>query len=252
MSKYVVNGADNNPRDPEEKKRILFYIATGVIILLAGLLIYAVLPKTGSLNNPYNKKETNFKMNHNSHIKEGEVLDVTPTPLPNYDKKADESDEEKFTVKPDAPTDEMYDYVNLSVLTGYAKCEECHIGEGNTTAEFTLYSDGKTDNFLNHLDRQVLATCIDTGLEPPHDGHSHGRTDAFNGNKVGQGKGREWWYELTDYGYTATLTKTEEERGLLVYDWSVVINFGYGEYHEETQRMRFHIVYESDERNIMK
>jgi len=252
MSKYVVDGSDNDPMDPEVKKRILFYIFTGVIILLAGLLIYALLPKSGSMDNPYRKTDTGFHMNHNSHIAEGEILDVTPTPLPNYDEAADESHEEEFKAGLSAPTEEMLGYPNQSVLMGYARCENTYVGTDNTTAEFALYSDGKTDNFINHLDQTFMATCIDHGLEPPHDGHSHGRTKAFDGNSVGKGQGDEWWYELSDYGYTATLTKTETEPGLLIYDWSVVINFGYGEYHEETQRMRLHITYESDERDLIK
>ena len=229
----VVDGSKTDGLSGErEKKRIIFYIAVGAIILFGGLLIYYMLNKT-TLDNPYSKRDTGFKMNKSLYAKEKE-------------EESSISDEQlvdhKIEYTVDNPNELMLSYNTGDSLQGYAGCLECDEGE-LTTAKYFFYSNG-TDSFFNDLANEYDAVCIDPGLEPPHDGRNRPKTKAFNGKEVGQGRGNEWWYDLTDYGYTAVLTKTGD-----LYDWCVTVNFDYGAYHEEAQRMQFHIKYNGGNSN---
>ena len=230
----VVDGSKTNGLDDERRNtRIKFYIIVGLILLVSGIIIYLILPKN-QFDNPYTKTDTGFQMPKNSML-------LTP-PVDIKDSETDGSSEYN-NIFEEPPTTE--DFPDGAKLTGYATVEECITTDELTVAKISLYSDGKTDNFLNHLDRVFDAVCIDPSLEPPHDGHNREHYNQWSGDKVGQGVGEDWWYELTDYGYTATLNKKELKGNQSYYDWNVVVNFNYGEYTENAQRVKFHITYEA-------
>ena len=225
-----------NSSEKRRNTRIVVYILVGVVLLGMGLGIYYVLNNSG-LDNPYEKNDTHFDMRKNDGTAS------TPTPTPKDEKERREHMAgNTYGIDLDAPTEEMLAFTEGTELKGYARVEKCVDNEEVAVATFTLYSDGKEDNFINHMDRTFDGVCIDPGLEPPHDGNNRPKTYAYDGNKVGPGTGKNWWYGLTDYGYTATLEK-RDENGVTVYDWSVVVNFGYGAYTKDCQRMKFHIRY---------
>ena len=241
--KYMATGFASDGLSSSQKNRIIIYLIIGGALLAIGVFVFFVLPKMGVLNNPYEKEDTGFKMGENSSVT------ATPSPLPptpknEQEKRQYEADSERFTYAVEvtgfsetALTEEAYSYNNGTKLKGYAKVTYCHEHEEiGTIASMELYSNGK-DNFLNHLNREFDSLCIDPGKEPPHDGKIRNGKTQWDGNKPVN------WYKLTDYGYTATLSKTETETGTH-YDWAVVINFNYGASSKYAQRMKFHIAYD--------
>lgn len=240
----LVSGFATEGLSRGSKNRIIIYIVVGVLILAGAGVVYFFLPKNGSMNNPYKKGETEFDMNHNDGSKDAVVTEAPDDDdnLNEKEKRDKRADSEEFSYKYDGSvTSEMEAFKDGDVLRGYARVEKCMEDHAATTATMTLYSDGK-DNFLNHLDKEINTLCIDPGLEPPHDGTNKNTSNRWDGNKVGNGDGMDWWYGLTDYGYTATL-ETYKKDTATVYDWAVVINFGYGEYNKDAQRMKCHITY---------
>lgn len=229
----VVDGSKTDGLDGERRNtRIKIYLMIGSILLVSGLVLYFLLPKE-RFNNPYSKKDTGFTMPKGSYL-------LTP-PAEVKDSPTDSSSEYN-NVYEVAPTTE--DFAEGTKLTGYAEVEECTVTDELTTAKIKLFSDNKTDNFLNHLDRIFEAVCIDPHLEPPHDGKNRPNYNKWSGDSVGHGDGADWWYGLTDYGYTATLNKKSTDTGFY-YDWNVVVNFNYGAYSKDAQRVKFHITYET-------
>ncbi len=252
-NKYMATGFATGGISSSQKNRIILYLIIGAAILAIGVFVLFVLPGMGILDNPYNKNEDNkFKMGEGNSSITATPVPPTPTPKNKQEEREMAADGEEFTHKVDLvdlfassnmeTLEKAYSYNDGDVLKGYAKVIHCNEHEEiGTRATMQLYSDGN-DNFINHLEKNFESLCIDPGKEPPHDGvNRNGRTQ-WDGNKESN------WYGLKNYGYTATLKKSETEKGIL-YDWSVLVNFDYGASSKYSQRMKFHIAYEAAGKN---
>ena len=238
--KYMATGFASDGLSSSQKNRIILYLIIGGALLAIGVFALFILPNIDNMDNKYEKQNTNFEMGENSPV----TATPTPTPKNEEEKRMYAADSERFTHKADIAgltdvkdIEEAFSYDDGTTLKGYARVELCHEHEEiGTIASMTLYSNG-TDNFLNHLGGEYDSLCIDPGKEPPHDGTNRNGRTRWDGNKEAN------WYGLTEYGYTATLSVSETDTGTL-YDWSVIVNFGYGASSKYAQRMKFHIAYE--------
>ncbi len=232
----IVNGGDNNRMSESTKKKLTIIISSFVGALLLAGIAYAIFFFNPS-DLPFLKENGN-KGKAVAKAKDGIVVEVGDR----FD-----ADGGYYTFVYNDPTNEMYFYKTGATLQGYARCEHCEtVGtatDHHTDADFTLYNDGiHGEDFINTWGITFSGTCIDPGHEAPHDGNNKKTTNAYDGNKVGTGEGLDWWYDYTDYGYTATLERYKDG-DTTVYDWTVLVNFGYGAQLEHCQRMKFHVMY---------
>ena len=232
----VVNGGDNNRLSPETKRKISIVLYSFIGALLFAGIVYAIFF--------FNPNDIPFIKNG----KKGKAVAAgkeTIVDIPVGERF--DADSGFYTFIYDDPTKEMLFYKSGEILQGYARCEHCETvmngSEHHTDADFTLYNDGvHGEDFINTWGITFSGCCIDPGHEAPHDGTNKTSTNRYDGNKVGNGEGKDWWYGYKDYGYTATLER-HKEGDTTVYDWTVLVNFGYGEKLDHCQRMKFHVVY---------